>query len=82
MKNFHKNLNIAFIGGFIGMALMTWLAPKMIVANFTPPEIADGNCAPIGNWLMSKLVICQVIGLVVFIPLTFWVKYKLTPKGS
>lgn len=83
MKNFNKNLNIAFIGGLLGMAFMTWISPKAIQMAFTAPISFGVNCEPVGKWSMQKLIICQIVGLFVGIILTFWVKAKLmAPKND
>jgi hypothetical protein len=77
MKNFHKNLNIAFMGGLFGVALMTWLAPRAIAIAFTPPVSFGVNCEPVGHWSMQKLIICQIVGIVLGTIITFWVRHKL-----
>lgn len=81
MKNFHKNLNIAFMGGLVGIGIMTWLAPHAIAVAFTPPVSFGVNCEPVGHWSMQKLIICQIVGLLLGIIITFWVRQKfLSPK--
>lgn len=77
MKNFHKNLNIAFIGGLIGLAVMTWLGPKMIGVLLTPPVSFGVNCEPATIYSMQKLIVAQLIGLVLGVILTFFIRYKL-----
>ncbi len=77
MKNFHKNLNIAFIGGLLGLGVMTWLGPKMIGVLLTPPVSFGVNCEPATNYSMQKLIIAQLIGLVLGVLLTFFIRYKL-----
>lgn len=77
MKNFHKNLNIAFVGGVAGLAAMTWLGPKLIGLILTPPVSFGVNCEPAAAYSMQKLIICQIAGLVVGVLLTFFVRHKL-----
>lgn len=77
MKNFHKNLNIAFIGGLVGLALLTWMGPKLIGLVLTPPVSFGVNCEPAATYSMQKLILCQIIGLVLGVLLTFLVRYKL-----
>jgi len=77
MKNFHKNLNIAFVGGIVGLALLTWLGPKIIGLVLTPPVSFGVNCEPAATYSMQKLILCQLAGLVVGVLLTFFVRYKL-----
>lgn len=77
MKNFHKNMNIAFIGGFAGLAIMTWMGPKMIGLVLTPPVSFGVNCEPATNYSMQKLIIAQIVGLVLGVILTFFIRYKL-----
>jgi hypothetical protein len=79
MKNFNKNLNIAFVGGLVGMAIMTWISPKAINLLFTPPVSFGVNCEPAGKYAMEKLILCQSAGLVIGIILTFWLKSKVFP---
>lgn len=76
MKNFQKNLNIAFIGGLIGTVLFTYLGPKFIGLVLTPPVSFGVNCEPAAAYSMQKLILCQIIGLVLGIILTFTVRYK------
>ena len=77
MKNFHKNLNIAFVGGIVGIALMTWLGPKMIGLILTPPVSFGVNCEPAAAYSMQKLIIAQIVGLVIGSLLTLFIRYKL-----
>ena len=77
MKNFHKNLNIALVGGIMGLAIMTWLGPKMIGVLLTPPVSFGVNCEPATAYSMQKLIIAQLIGLVLGVIITFWVRSKL-----
>lgn len=85
MKNFQKNLNIAFIGGLIGTILFTYLGPKFIGLVLTPPVSFGVNCEPAASYSMQKLILCQIIGLVLGILLTFTVRYKFfggKPKAN
>lgn len=77
MKNFHKNLNIAFVGGIMGLAIMTWLGPKMIGVLLTPPVSFGVNCEPATAYSMQKLIIAQLVGLFLGVVITFWVRSKL-----
>ena len=77
MKNFHKNLNIAFIGGIVGLAAMTLLGPKIIELILTPPVSFGVNCEPAAAYSMQKLILCQIVGLVIGVIVTFWLRYKL-----
>lgn len=77
MKNFHKNLNIALIGGIIGLAILTWMGPKIIGLVLTPPVSFGVNCEPAAAYSMQKLILCQVIGLVLGVLITFFIRYKL-----
>ncbi len=77
MKNFHKNLNIAFIGGIVGLAVMTWFGPKMIGVLLTPPVSFGVNCEPATIYSMQKLIIAQLVGLVLGVIITFWIRSKL-----
>lgn len=77
MKNFHKHLNIALIGGLIGIAFMTWIGPKMIGLILTPPVSFGVNCEPAATYSMQKLIIAQLVGLVLGTLLTLFVRYKL-----
>jgi len=76
MNSFHKNLNFAFVGGFLGLALMTWLAPKSIGLVLTPPVSFGVNCESAANYSMEKLILSQAVGMLIGLPATFWVKYK------
>lgn len=77
MKNFHKNLNIAFVGGLIGTVLMTlsgpWIVRQLIIA----PVSFGVNCEPDIIYSMQKLIICQIVGLVLGILLTFYLRHKI-----
>ncbi|MBC7712784.1 MAG: hypothetical protein H7177_05570 [Rhizobacter sp.] len=77
MKNFHKNLNIAFIGGLLGAVAMTMLGPKIIALLVTPPVSFGVNCEPATVYSMQKLIVGQIIGLVLGVILTFFIRYKL-----
>ena len=77
MKNFHKNLNFAFIGGLVGAVVMTYFGPNLIGMLLTPPVSFGINCEPASAYAMKKLILCQVIGLAAGVLVTFWVKYKL-----
>ncbi len=77
MKNFHKNLNIAFIGGLIGTILMTLIGPWIVRQIIIAPVSFGVNCEPDVIYSMQKLIICQMIGLVFGIILTFFIRYKL-----
>lgn len=77
MKNFHKNLNIAFVGGLIGVILMSLLGPKIVGMLVTAPVNFGVNCEPDVNYSMQKLIMCQIIGLVLGIIVTFYLRYKL-----
>lgn len=77
MKNFHKNLNIAFIGGLLGAVAMTMLGPKIIGVLVTPPVSFGVNCEPATVYSMQKLILGQIIGLVLGVILTFFIRYKL-----
>lgn len=87
MKNFHKNLNIAFAGGLLGLVLMTFLGPKLIGLILTPPVSFGVNCEPATIFSMQKLIIAQIVGIVFGIIITFFIRYKLfggktTPNES
>ena len=83
MKNFHKNLNIAFVGGLIGTVIMTILGPKLIGLMLTPPVSFGVNCEPATAYSMQKLILAQIVGLVLGVILTFWVKSKImSPKEN
>jgi tetrahydromethanopterin S-methyltransferase subunit C len=77
MKNFHRTLNIALIGGVVGIGIMTWLGPKMIGLVLTPPVSFGVNCEPAAAYSMQKLIIAQIVGLVVGALLTLLIRYKL-----
>ncbi len=77
MKNFNKNLNIAFSGGLLGAILMTFLGPKMIGVLLTPPVSFGVNCEPATMYSMQKLIIAQVTGIVLGVIVTFFIRYKL-----
>lgn len=77
MKNFHKNLNIAFIGGLIGAVFMSFIGPKIIEMLLSPPVNFGINCGPATTYGLKKLILCQIIGLIVGVVLTFWLKIKL-----
>ncbi len=77
MKNFHKNLNIAFVGGLVGLAVMTWLGPKMIGVLLTPPVSFGVNCEPATQYSMQKLILAQIVGLVLGVLLTLFIRYKI-----
>lgn len=87
MNQFSKNLNYAFVGGLIGLAIATFLAPKAITQLFSPPVDFGVTCGPAGAWSMQKLIICQAMGLLFGIFITFWIKFKFsggksTPKSD
>lgn len=77
MKNFHKNLNIAFIGGILGAVAMTILGPKIIGLLVTPPVSFGVNCEPATVYSMQKLILGQIIGLVLGVLITFYFRYKI-----
>jgi hypothetical protein len=77
MKNFNKNLNIAFIGGLVGAVIMTILGPKIIGVILTPPVSFGVNCEPATIYSMQKLIIAQIVGLVLGVLITFFLRYKL-----
>ena len=77
MQTFHKNLNIAFLGGLIGLVFLTWIGPKMIGLVLTPPVSFGVNCEPAATYSMQKLIICQVIGLILGVVITFFIRHKL-----
>ena len=56
MKNFHKNLNIAFVGGLLGAVLMTYIGPSLIGMLLTPPVSFGINCEPATIYAMKKLI--------------------------
>lgn len=78
MKSFQVNLNIALIGGLIGLALMTFLGPKVIGLVLTPPVSFGVNCEPAATYSMQKLVFCQIFGLIIGILVALLVKYKMS----
>ncbi len=82
MKNFHKNLNIAFIGGLLGAVLMTYIGPSLIGMLLTPPVSFGINCEPATVYAMKKLILCQVIGLAIGVVITFWLKQKFFSKNQ
>jgi len=71
-----KNLNIAFIGGLIGVFFMSLYAPAFINLLFTPPVDFGMSCSPAGAWSMHKLLTCQVVGLVLGVVIIFWLRQK------
>ena len=77
MKNFNKNLNIAFSGGLLGGVLMTFLGPKMIGVLLTPPVSFGVNCEPATIYSMQKLITAQVVGIFLGIIITFFLRYKI-----
>lgn len=77
MKNFHKNMNIALIGGIVGLALLTWIGPKAIGLILTPPVSFGVNCEPAAAYSMQKLILCQILGLIFGILITLVIRYKL-----
>lgn len=77
MKNFQKNLNIAFIGGLFGAVIMTIMGPKIIGLLVTPPVSFGVNCEPATVYSMQKLILGQIVGLVLGVILTFFIRYKL-----
>ena len=77
MKNFHKNLNIAFIGGLIGVVIMSLLGPKIVGALVTAPVNFGVNCEPDVRYSMEKLIIAQIVGLVLGVIITFYIRYKI-----
>jgi hypothetical protein len=77
MKNFHKNLNMAFIGGLLGTVGMTIIGPKIIGVLVTPPVSFGVNCEPASIYSMQKLIISQIVGLVLGVIITFYLRYKL-----
>jgi len=77
MKNFHKNLNIAFIGGLVGTILMTLAGPWFVKQLVTAPVNFGVNCEPDVMYSMQKLIVCQIIGLVLGIIITFYLRYKI-----
>lgn len=77
MKNFHKNLNIAFIGGLVGTVLMTLAGPWIVRQLVIAPVSFGVNCEPDIIYSMQKLIICQIVGLVLGIIITFFLRYKL-----
>ena len=82
MNSFHKNLNFAFVGGFFGLALMTWLAPKTIGLVIAPPVSFGTNCEPAASYSMQKLILWQAIGMAIGLLATFWVKFKFFSKNK
>lgn len=77
MKNFHKNLNIAFVGGLVGTVLMTLAGPWIVRQLVIAPVSFGVNCEPDVIYSMQKLITCQIVGLVLGILLTFFLRYKL-----
>jgi hypothetical protein len=82
VKNFQKNLNIAFIGGLLGAILMTYIGPKMIGVLVTPPVSFGVNCEPATVYSMQKLIVGQVTGLFLGVIITFFIRYKLFGRKS
>jgi uncharacterized protein YacL len=77
MKNFQKNLNIAFIGGIVGAVIMTILGPKIVGVLVTPPVSFGVNCEPATVYSMQKLILAQIVGLVLGVIITFFLRYKI-----
>lgn len=64
MKSISKNLNLVLFFSILGIALSTWMAPKIISILFTPPISFGINCEPAAAWSMQKLVVSQLIGFI------------------
>lgn len=77
MKNFNKNLNIALIGGLVGLILMTLAGPWIVRQLVIAPVSFGVNCEPDIVYSMQKLIICQIIGLILGIIFTFLLRYKI-----
>ena len=77
MKNFNKNLNIAFIGGLIGTVLMTLAGPWIAKRLLTAPINFGVNCERDINYSMQTLITVQIVGLVLGVVITFFIRYKL-----
>ena len=77
MKNFHKNLNIAFVGGLIGTVLMTLAGPWIAKRLLTAPVNFGVNCERDINYSMQTLITVQIVGLALGVVLTFFIRYKL-----
>ena len=54
MNQFSKNLNYAFVGGLIGLAIATFLAPKAITQLFIPQVDFGVTCCPAGDRYKQK----------------------------
>ncbi len=55
--------NFGIVGGFIGGAITSWLAPKMIAWYFDPPVDIGVNCRSATEWSMQNLQRAQLFGL-------------------
>ena len=77
MKNFHKNLNVAFIGGLIGTVLMTLAGPWIAKRLLTAPVNFGVNCERDINYSMQTLITVQIVGLALGVIITFYFRYKL-----
>ena len=77
MKNFNKNLNIAFIGGLVGVVLMTLSGPWIAKRLLTAPVNFGVNCERDVTYSMQTLIVCQIVGLIFGIIVTFYLRSKL-----
>ena len=82
MKNFHKNMNIAMIGGFVGLVIMTMLGPKLVGLLIEAPVTFGVTCEPATAYSMQKLIVAQAAGLIIGMLITLFVRYKLLAGRS
>ena len=62
-KRRFSSFYLVFIGLLIGFAFSSWIAPKAISWYSEPPYAMGVNCTPAIDWALSKIVICQVVGM-------------------
>lgn len=77
MNNFHKNFNIAMLGGFVGLVIMTIAGPKMINMLVTAPVTFGVTCEPATAYSIQKLIVAQAGGIVIGMLITMFIRYKL-----
>ena len=82
MKNFHKNMNIAMIGGFVGLVIMTMLGPKLVGLLIEAPVSFGVTCEPATAYSMQKLIVAQASGIIIGMLITLFVRYKLLAGRS